>query len=124
MRAAGGKLVCRDVPGAERLPKASKGLTVCGVRDWAVCFNVSLPSVLVTSQWQVLKGNLNVKGSAELAIAAWMYVSAMNGIQARREKKVWDLPVGLPAPQARPGHVSHFLSKRFNDLSLMRWEGT
>lgn len=79
-----------------------------GCEIYAVCFNTSLPPVVETFVWLVINEHSDINGSAEVASVVLTYVSAMENVQPRRERIMWDACEGLPATQTFTGNVVHF----------------
>lgn len=78
----------------------------------ALCFNISLLSDVETFTRQVLNEGLNMNGSAEMDVRVRTYVSAMDRIEARRKRVMWDAPVGLSAMESFPRYIVHCVSNR------------
>lgn len=65
----------------------------------ALCSNGLLLSVVEMFAPQLLSNDSGIEDSAEVVAAAHTNMSAMNGIQARRNRLMWYAPAGLPAMQ-------------------------
>lgn len=101
---------------SEAFPFSLFGLVWCNID--AMCLNASLPSVVQKFGRQVLNEGLDIRGSSEVPAAARTTAPEIEELQERRKRVRWETFAKLPATQLIPGHVAHFLSKRFKGWSL------
>lgn len=62
-----------------------------------VCFHALLPFVGATIVQEGLSKDMNINGSGQVVATGRKYVSAMDRIQARRNRLIWDPFARLPA---------------------------
>lgn len=89
-----------------------------------VHFNASLPSVVKTFPFQVLKDDMGIKCSAKTVTAAWIYVYAMDGTQVRSKRVIWDELADDLRPSRSWGMLFTSCQTFSKTQVCLRWEGS
>lgn len=86
------------------------------------CYNQSYISVEETLLRQALNEDSDITGLEEAVEAAKLFVKAIDVIDARSRKMIWETSLGLSTTQSLPSNITYIFSKCWENWSLFNME--